>query len=243
MRVLILGGTGSSQLNSDPKRPELIANQGPSGHMIIRECLLADHIVVIYARSPEKLSEEVSNHRNVVIIKGSFAAEDQDSLSKSMEGVHAVLSALGPSTTPTKAPFHPSDTPLAHAYSRIIRVMNDHNVKRLIVLGTASIKDANDKFNIFFFALVNSVKTLAYNAYKDVVAIGDTIRGKEGQELIWTIARVPLLTNSESKNVIAGYVGDNRVGTSLSRAAFAAFVVGELEKNEWTKKAPLISSP
>jgi len=211
--------------------------------MIIRESLLADHTVVIYARSPEKLPEDISNHRNVVIIKGSFDAEDEDSLSKSMEGVHAVLTALGPSTTPTKAPFHPSNTPLAHAYSRIIRIMHIHNVKRLIALGTASIKDENDKFSIFFLGMVNGVKTLAYNAYKDVVAIGDTIRGEEGQDLIWTIVRVPLLTNSESKNVIAGYVGDGKTKTSLSRAAFAAFVVGELDKNEWTRRAPLISSP
>jgi len=211
--------------------------------MIIRENLLADHTVVIYARSPEKLPEDISNHRNVVVIKGSFDAEDEESLSKSMEGVHAVLSALGPSTTPTKAPFHPSNTPLAHAYSRIIRIMRIHNVKRLIALGTASIKDKNDKFSIFFSGLINGVKTLAYNAYKDVVAIGDTIRGEEGQELIWTIVRVPLLTNSESKDVIAGYVGDGKTGTSLSRAAFAAFVVGELAKNEWTRQAPLISSP
>jgi hypothetical protein len=179
----------------------------------------------------------------VVIIKGSFDAEDEDSLSKSMEGVHAVLTALGPSTAPTKAPFHPSNTPLAHAYSRIIKVMHAHSVKRLIALGTASIKDKNDKFSAVFFAMINGVKTLAYNAYKDVVAIGDTIRGEEGQDLIWTIVRVPLLNNSESKDVIAGYVGDGRVGPSLSRAAFAAFVVAELSKNEWTKKAPLISSP
>jgi hypothetical protein len=227
--------------------PKVLKSQkqiaGPSGHMLIRECLQADHTVVIYARSPEKLSEDVSNHRNVVIIKGSFDPEDEDSLSKSMEGVHAVVSALGPPTAPTKAPFHPKDTPLAHAYSRIIRVMHAHNVKRLIALGTASIKDANDKFSVLFFALINGVKTLAYNAYKDVVAIGDTIRGREGRGLIWTIARVPVLTNSESKDVIAGYVGDNRVGGTLSRAGFAAFVVGELEKNEWVKKAPLISSP
>src|ERR1700689_1546798 len=123
--------------------------------MIIRESLLADHTVVIYARSPEKLPEDISNHRNVVVIKGSFDAEDEESLSKSMEGVHAVLSALGPSTTPTKAPFHPSNTPLAHAYSRIMRIMRIHNVKRLIALGTASIKDKNDKFSIFFSGLIN----------------------------------------------------------------------------------------
>jgi len=225
MHVLVLGGTG------------------PSGQLIIHECLLAGHTVVVYARSPGKLPEDISTHRNVDIILGSFDEQDEDSLSKSMEGVDAVLSALGPSTAPTKALFYPSNTPLANAYSRIIRIMRKHAVKRLIVLGTTSINDPNDSFNIVFFSIVNSVKILAYNAYKDVVAIGDTIRGDEGTELIWTIVRVPFLTNSESKSVIAGYVGDGKMKTMLSRAAFAAFCVAELGRNEWTKKAPLISSP
>jgi hypothetical protein len=160
-----------------------------------------------------------------------------------MEGVHAVLTALGPPTALMKAPFHPSNTPLAHAYSRIIRVMHSHNIKRLIALGTASIRDSNDKFSAAFFAIINGVKTLAYNSYKDVVAIGDTIRGDEGKELVWTIVRVPFLTNSEAKDVVAGYVGDGKIKTSLSRAAFAAFCVKEVGENEWVRKAPMISSP
>ena len=170
-----------------------------------------------------------------------YSLEDEDAISKSMEGVHAVLSALGPATTVTRGPFHPRNTPLAHAYSRIIRIMHAHNVKRLLALGTASISDPHDKFQLSFWVLVNGVKATAYNAYKDVVAIGETIRG-EGQELVWTIVRVPLLNYSESKNVIAGYIGDGKIGTSLPRAGFAAFVVKELEKNEWTRKAPMISS-
>lgn len=215
---------------------------GPSGVLIARECLAAEHTVVIYARSPQKLPEDISKHRLVVVIKGSFDEEDEPALSKAMEGVRAVLSALGPTTNLTQAPFYPGNTPLATAYSRIIRIMHAHDVKRLIALGTASIKDPHDKFSAAFWALVNGVKTVAYNAYKDVVAIGETIRGHE-DDLMWTIARVPLLTNSESKEQIAGYVGDGKVTTSLSRAAFAAFVVTELEKNEWMKKAPLVSSP
>lgn len=219
MRVLVLGGTGAA------------------GILIIRECLRKDHIVVVYARSPEKLPDDISKDSRVIIIKGSL--EDEDAISKSMEGVHAVLSALGPSVT--RGPFHPNNTPIAHAYARIIRIMHAHNVKRLLALGTASISDPSDKFNAIFWALVNGVKTLAYNAYKDVVALGETIRG-DTEGLIWTITRVPLLTNSESKDVIAGYIGDGKVGTSLSRTAFAAFMVRELETNEWVKKAPMISS-
>lgn len=115
------------------------------------------------------------------------------------------------------------------------------DVKRLIAIGTASIKDPNDKFNLSFWMMVNVVKTVAYYAYKDVIAIGEKIR-TDGKDLVWTIVRVPLLTNSESMDRIAGYVGDGKASVNLSRAALAAFVIAELEKNEWTKKSPLLSS-
>lgn len=85
MRVLVLGATGAI------------------GILTCRECLVAGHTLVIFARSPEKLPEDVSNHLNVVIIKGGF--DDEDSLAKAMEGVHAVISSLGPSVT--RGPFHP----------------------------------------------------------------------------------------------------------------------------------------
>lgn len=137
-----------------------------------------------------------------------------------MEGVHAVVTALGPSTSLTQGPFYPSDTPLANAYARlIIPVMYAHNIKRMIALGTASIKDPNDKFSAVFWGLINGVKTVAYNAYKEIVAIGETIRGEDGKELVWTIARVPLLTNSTDKDYYAGYVGDGKTSSKLSRAA------------------------
>jgi hypothetical protein len=90
--------------------------------------------------------------------------------------------------------------------------------------------------------LINGVATFARNAYKDVVAIGETIRGG-GEDLQWTIVRVPVLGSQDSKEVIAGYVGDGKTKTSLTRAGFASFVLEELDKNEWARKAPLISSP
>ncbi|OBZ79697.1 hypothetical protein A0H81_00356 [Grifola frondosa] len=117
-----------------------------------------------------------------------------------MKDVHAVLSVLGPGLG------HPSNTPLAHGYALIIEVMKKHDVKRLIALGTASITDEHDKFSLLFTLLINVVATFAHNAYKDIVAVGDTIRG-QGDELDWTIVRVGLLTHSEKKDVVAGYVG------------------------------------
>jgi hypothetical protein len=238
MRILVLGGTGGI------------------GVLLIRELLANGHILVVYARSPEKLPEDLAKDNAVVIIKGQLRDEDQ--LLKAVEGVDAVVSALGPVTT--KGPFHPSGTPLAKAYSLIIDVMHKQNVKRLVLLGTASIKDPHDKFSVryasslhftvksshvsqyTFSVLITLIATLARTAYKDIVAIGETVK-REGKDLHWTIVRVPILTNEASKEVVAGYVGDGKTKPWLARAAFASFAAKELEKNEWTGKAPLISSP
>ena len=221
MRILILGATG------------------PTGILLTRQALekYQSCTLILYVRSPGKIPGDLANNPSVIIIQGQL--EDPDKLAKAMEGVDVVLSALGPSVK--RGPFHPSGTPLAHAYSRIIKIMYQHGVSRLICLGTASITDPADKFNLAFSILVNGVAIFARNAYNDVVAIGETIR-TDGANLDWTIVRVPILRDSESSSVIAGYVGDGKTSTMLTRLGFAVFVVGEIEKNEWVKKAPLVSS-
>ncbi|KAI0090017.1 NAD-P-binding protein [Irpex rosettiformis] len=220
MRILVLGGTG------------------PSGQLLIEEGLSLNHSIVVLARSPQKLPEVIRNHAYVTVIEGELTNENV--IDKAMEGVDAVISALGPAVK--KGPFHPSDTPLAKAYSLVIKVMKKHGVKRLIALGTASIKDEHDKFSAVFMTLVTGVAVFAHNAYKDVVAIGETIRG-EGGDLSWTIVRVPILTEDSKRDVVAGYIGDGVVKPHLTRAAFAAFVLQQLDSKEWQQKAPLISSP
>ena len=222
MRLLILGGTG------------------PAGLQLIQQALEANHILVILARSPHKLPQDVSDNPSVTIIEGQLT--DAEVISQAVKGVHAILSALGPPVGVIGALTYSSHTPLAHAFSLIIAAMKEHDVQRIILLGTTSIKDENDHFSARFSALIGGVAILAHHAYRDVVAIGETVRG-EGKDLMWTIARVPILTSGSGRDVVAGYVGDGKTGTTLSRAAFAAFVIKELEENQWCRKAPLISSP
>ncbi|KAI0932694.1 hypothetical protein AcW1_000257 [Taiwanofungus camphoratus] len=216
MRVLVLGGTG------------------PAGILIIQEALHASHTVIVYARSPQKLPESISLNPSATIIKGELT--ETDKLSEALEGVDAVLSALGPQRS------HPAGNPIAHAYASIIDLLKKRDIKRLILVATPSAKDEHDRFSLNFSIIVGGIKLFVHNAYSDIVAIGETIRA-QGGDLEWTLVRVPLLNNKPTKDVIAGYVGDGKTKTTLARAGFAAFVVGELEKNEWVKKAPLISSP
>ncbi|KAJ4489712.1 NAD-P-binding protein [Lentinula edodes] len=223
MRVLILGATG------------------PIGIALCHEILssIQDSSLVLFVRSPQKVPNDLSSSSRVSVITGQLT--DVASLAEAMEGVDAVCSALGPSVK--KGPFHPSGEPLAHAYKNVIDAMKKHGVKRLFALGTASIPAPEDKSDIKFTALVTAVSTFARTAYKDMVAIGETIRQQD--DLSWIIVRVPLLNDKPNRDVIAGFIGDGKVNTGLSRIGFAVFVVAQLSDPDsiWIKKAPMICNP
>ncbi|KAJ3557835.1 hypothetical protein NM688_g1254 [Phlebia brevispora] len=220
MHLLILGATG------------------PCGLLLIQEALEADHTVVAYVRSPQKLTEPIKSNPAVTIVEGQLT--DRSALQQALSGVDAVLSALGP---PVRSGItYPLNTPLAQAYTLLIELMKEKEIKRLIALGTPSMKDEHDKFSLVFRTLVTGVATFAHGAYKDVVAIGEVIRN-QGDALSWTIVRVPFLVDNPSKEIIAGYIGDGKVTIKLSRAGFAAFCLKQLQSDDWANKAPLVSLP
>jgi putative NADH-flavin reductase len=216
MRVVILGGTG------------------PAGILLIEEALAAKHTVVVYARNPQKLPEHLAKHLDITIVKGDL--QDIDALNTALIGAHAVLSALGPSFG------NPAGTLIAHGYAAVLDAMRRAGVKRLIALGTTSIKDENDKRSVIYSAFIAGVAVGAHTAYKDIVAVGEVIRACD--DIDWTIVRVPVLKNEKNREVRAGYVGDGKAGTryTLARLGFAVFVLQELEKGEWIKRSPLITS-
>jgi nucleoside-diphosphate-sugar epimerase len=139
VNILVLGGTG------------------PTGIALIREALARGHTVVIFARSPSKIPEDISRNPSVIVVPGSL--EHEEDIAKAFkhhtpDGGHlqidAVVSALGPPVTK----INPKGHPIARGYENVIKVANEYGVKRFIVLGTASIKDDADKFDIRFQSLV-----------------------------------------------------------------------------------------
>ncbi|KAK1229816.1 hypothetical protein PQX77_007119 [Marasmius sp. AFHP31] len=229
MRVLILGATGPVGLNLTKELIQKLSLDRAEGK---------EHKIILFVRSPAKLPEDVIFNPLVTVINAQLT--DIQKLEEALEGVDAVLSALGPSVS--KGPFHPSGEPLAKAYEGVLGAMRKRGVKRLLALGTASITAPEDKSDARFAALVAGVATLARNAYKDVVAIGKTISAAD--DLDWTIVRVPLLNNKDGREIHAGFIGDGKTGTFLARIGFAVLVLGELfnDNPQWIRRKPMICS-
>lgn len=214
----------------------ILGATGPCGILLTRKTLevYTQATVVVYARSPQKLPEDITKHASVTVIQGQL--DDAETFSMALQGADVVLSALGPSMS------HPPGTPIASGYKLLIKLMHEQGIKRLIVLGAPSNVDPNDRPTLGFQLMVQALKTFSPNTYAEVVAIGEVIRS-EGVDLEWTLARVPFLTNGDSEEVSVGYLGEPHVYLRVARKGFAAFVVGEVEQRKWIQASPALSTP
>lgn len=105
---------------------------------------------------------------------------------------------------------------------------------------TLSAKDPNDKPSIRTKAMVNLVKTTMHGAYEDIVSVAETVRASD---LDWTIVRMAMLNNKpKTGEVKAGYVGRGEVGTSISRADIADFMLKQINDKKYLHQAPAISN-
>jgi hypothetical protein len=118
--------------------------------------------------------------------------------------------------------------------------MNKHGVRRLIALSTASSKDPNDKPGIKIKTMITLVKTTSPDAYADIVGWSEVIRASN---LDWTLVRVLLLDNKpKTGNVKTGYPGRNKLGTRVSRADLADFMLKQVKDTEYIRQAPIITN-
>ena len=130
--------------------------------------------------------------------------------------------------------------PLTQGMQNIISVIKRKGVKRLIVTSTLSAKDSEDKPGLMTKFMVTLVKTFMYAAYEDIVEVAKVVRALD---LEWTIVRLALLNNEpKSGKVRVGYVGTVLVGTQISRADLAEFMLNQIEDKKYLRKAPAISN-
>lgn len=201
---------------------------GGTGRQLVEQALTAGNAVVAYVRNPSKLDIE---NEHLTVVQGELT--DEELIEKAVKGVDAVISLLGPRGGS-------KNKPLTHGMQNIIAAMKKQGVRRLIISSTLSAKDPNDKRTLRVKFSVNLVKLTMHAAYEDIVSVAETIRNSD---LDWTIVRLNLLNNKpKSGKVKVGYVGSGELGTWISRADIADFMLNQIQDTKYVQQAPAISN-
>lgn len=200
---------------------------GGTGREVVKQALADGHRVTAYVRTPSKLTIE---HDALTVVQGEL--DSAEKLATALAGADAVISALGPTAN------KPGNL-LTSGMQRIIMAMKSVDVKRLIATTGAGVPDPNDKPKLINRILELALKLFAKHVLSASKGMVEAIRNSG---LDWTLARAPRLTDKPATgNLKVGYVGEG-LGTQLTRADYARFLLDQLSDDQWVQKAPALSN-
>ena len=201
---------------------------GRTGRLLVKQALASGNDVVGSVRNPSKLNIQ---NEHLEIVQGELS--DQEAIAAAMNGADAVISTLGPRA-------RKKEKPLAQGMRNILAAMESQGVRQLIITSTLSARDPNDALNFRSTAMIALVKLMMRPAYEEIVHVAEIVRGSNRD---WTIVRLSLLNNNpKSGNVKVGYISKGQVGTAISRADLADFILKQVVDKNYLRKAPAIGN-
>ncbi|KAL2205705.1 NAD(P)-binding protein [Sarocladium strictum] len=228
-RVLVLGGTG------------------PAGICLLRELIHRSHSVVVYARNPQKIPEDISSSPLAETIKGSL--DDTEALSTAVAQSHVVVSLLGP-----RAGDNLKSSELYSNFYKnsLFPAMRQHGVRRVYAMGTVSIVCEEDSRSVLRYCMRTAIHLFAGTAYRAIINIGEAFE-KDAKDLDWSVFRIGMISGEcdrkawmedrEEGTVFVGWVAQAGWTTSQKRAALTRWLVDIAEEGlpGWVGKMPAVS--
>jgi putative NADH-flavin reductase len=202
---------------------------GATGTLLTQRCLAAGYDVRALLRTPEKFPLRNQVH----VIQGS--PFDLASVSQTIQGTDAVLSALG-------AKSLKKEDVLERAVPRIIAAMQEslsqpNPVRRIIVLGSAgALSTSLDKQPAWRRWIVQNI---VYNTFLKWPVASQISQWNDlsHSDLDWTMVMPPMLTNGPARGI---YRIDGEAlppnGSRISRADVADFMMQQIDSLQWIKK-------
>jgi uncharacterized protein YbjT (DUF2867 family) len=211
-------------------RVAVFGASGNIGRHVVDQLLTAGHSVTAYVRSPGKLS--VANP-NLTVVEGEL--DDPAGVTRAIEGADAVISALGPSLRRGL-----TGTPVAEGTRTIVKAMEASGIRRFIGLATPSVADERDRPTLKAKVLPVMARLMFPNALTELVGMTEAVTGSD---LGWTIGRITSPNDKAPKGTIrAGFLGREKVGSAMTRADIATFLVRQLTDDTYIRAMPAISN-
>jgi putative NADH-flavin reductase len=198
---------------------------GKTGVEVVKQALEKSHILTAYVRNPDRMT--VKDER---IILKSGDVFDPTSVAQAVKGQDAVICVLGSGSDLKKTTVRTTGT------INIIAGMQEHNVKRLLVVTAMGVGESWDTLswiNKLFFATL--LKTSRDDHETQEAAV-------KNSKLDWTIIRPSGLQDAPKTGVYE--YGENILAekSTIARADVADLILNELEQNLLIGKAVTITN-
>ncbi|WP_329624914.1 NAD(P)H-binding protein [Streptomyces sp. NBC_01255] len=152
-----------------------------------------------------------------------------------MADADAVISALGPSLSRSA-----TGTPLTEGTRNIIAAMQAEHVSRFIGLATPSLADPQDKPHWKHKVLPVMAKLMFPNALAELTRMTAAVTHSG---LDYTIARITNPTDKPATGrTRSGFLGHDTIGSAMTRADIAAFLISQLTDTRYRRAMPAISN-
>ena len=203
----------------------VFGSTGGTGKEVVIQALEAGHEVTAFVRDASCL---MIQNENLSVVTGDVF--DADAVARAVQGQDAIVCALGSGSDLKKTTIRTTGT------ENIIKGMQTHNVKRIMVVSAMGVGESWDDLSLmnkFFFAVL--LKSSRTDHEKQEAAVKQS-------GLDWTIVRPSGLIDKPRSGTYD--VGERIPAktSQISRADVADLILKELEQKKWIDKAITITN-
>lgn len=202
----------------------ILGASGHVGQIVVRQALERGHSVVVFVHKNSSFHES----KQLKIVRGDV--HETKDISKALSDCDAVISTLGSIRGPAK-------DVLSSAMQRLIPVMNDRGIKRIVTLSGYNAFASFDSPTILDKAQHIVFATIAPKVLRDAE---DHMRLLQDSSLEWSIVRAPVILNSGKPNYTLSTASSCKPWQTIPRNAVAAALLDLVESDSYVSAAPFI---
>jgi putative NADH-flavin reductase len=204
----------------------IIGGGGRTGKYLVDQLVNHGHSVKLLLRNPQNINVQNSL---IEIVKGD--AVDPASIHSLLAGCQAIISTVG----------QRKDEPLVarQATINVLKAMEAHQIQRYLLVTGLNVDTPFDRKGLQTSMATEWMKT-NYSIYHEDKQKAYSILS--ASDLAWTMVRVPFIEFMDERNELRVSLEDC-LGTKISAADIAAFLVDQLDDTTYIRKSPFIANP